>query len=125
MIYRYYSNTPGQVTFASTTNINQRLQFKNDVSVVKSEGVSYDLVRTGIVLTKPRIIAPIGCDDACGPHARGTDTVRIELSHKMGVGVEIIQSLKELVQFLEVNPSYVEGFNPPQTDISLPVLEEG
>lgn len=122
MIYRFMSNTPGQVVFAATTNINQRLQFKNDVSVVKSEGVSYDLVRTSVVLTKPRQISLAGCEEACGPHARGTDTVRLELSHKMGVGNEILEALNELVGYITSNPSILEGFNPSAADINLPVV---
>lgn len=118
--YRYVSQNPGSVTFASVSNINERLTFTNEVKAVTNQPVPFSVVRTSVVLASPLSIQDPTCKDGCGPRGKSAETVRLEFSAPEGKATDILSMLTGLVAYIQANPTLLSGFNPStSTDVTL------
>lgn len=110
--YRFIASTTNGVSFADITAPSNTLNFANERKTVTRGGVTAPVVRTSVVMTKPVSLSAPECTDKCAPHGQFTRSLRLETSHPSD-SAALIADLTELVNFLELNPSVFNGFNPP------------
>lgn len=117
--YRFIATSASGLTFADVSAPSNVLSFTNERKTVTRGGVTAPVVRTSIVMTKPVSLSAPDCTDKCAPQGQFTESLRLETSHPSD-SAKLIADLKELVDFLELNPSVFDGFNPPASvDIKL------
>lgn len=117
--YRFIATSTSGLTFADISAPSNVLSFTNERKTVTRGGVTAPVVRTSIVMTKPVSLSAPDCTDKCAPQGQFTESLRLETSHPSD-SAKLIADLKELVDFLELNPSVFDGFNPPASvDIKL------
>lgn len=117
--YRFITTSASGITFADISAPSNTLAFTNERKTVTRGGVTAPIVRTSVVMTKPVSLSAPECTDKCAPQGQFTESLRLETSHPSD-SAKLIADLKELVDFLETNPSVFDGFNPPASvDIQL------
>lgn len=119
-LYRFYSQTPGSIVFANTTNISDRITFKNEITSVNNQSVPFDVVRTSVVSVTPRTVSKPNCTDGCSDTAKSADSIRIEFSAASGNGAALLTKLDDLVAYIKGNPGLLDGFNPSMSDQTIP-----
>lgn len=115
----------GALTFVGVSDYNQRLKVHSSRTKTSNNGVSADLIRASIYLTKPEKVGGEECGTGCTPSGTFTRSTRVELSNVSTVDHSVIvKDLRDIAAFVEANPRLLNGLNLQQSvDVDLPTLE--
>lgn len=106
--FNYVGDTANSRIFANTVNRDDQVKYSLEIAQTGPRRAPVDIIRYGIVYTKPRLSLPIGITDQSLAQ-KTTDTVRISVSGACASQAELFARVDHAVALFKAGQSAAEN----------------